>query len=525
MKIKFSLPLVFCMTIFAATGMVTMVHAAGTYSGYTEVNTDKVTMLEGKKLKTAKTKAVLDIFEDISQIPRCSLNDEGISAWLVDWARKRKFQVISDEFNNVLITVPASRGFEHREPIVLQAHMDMVCLKTPDSLHDFTQDPIDLVREGDWLSAKDTTLGADDGVGIALALAMADHPPIDHPKLEILITTDEETGMTGAAGLSNSLLTARKYINLDSETEGVMIIGAAGGIQSPLTRPLSFSSLDTAMTVFSLKISGLLGGHSGVDINKGRANANYLVAQALAGVESLRLIDFAGGTAGNAITESSEILFAIDPGKVDELQTRITQFEQDAREQYPTETGMTVTLTELSNTSQLAAAATESADAISLIAALPQGVTEWSTEFEGLPETSNNIGIVETETAALKVSTYARSFDTGKLEDIASLIETTAYDFGGSTVRDNTFPTWPPNTNSAFYETFLESYQDFFGTPMVSEVVHAGLECGYIIEKYPDMEIVSIGPTLEDVHTTRERLYVPSVEKIAQLLAEVMKRP
>lgn len=525
MKIKISLPLVLWITLLLATLLVSTVHAAGFYPGCTDIKTNEATMCEGEKLKTTKTKAILSIFQEISQVPRCSLDNANISSWLVDWARKRKLPVISDEFKNVLITVPASRGFEQHETIVLQAHMDMVCLKTPESDHDFTQDPIALVRDGDWLKAKDTTLGADDGVGIALALAMADHPPIDHPKLEILITTDEEIGMIGAAGLSESLLTGRKYINLDSETEGVITIGAAGGIQSTTTRFLSFSPIPTEMEVFSLEISGLLGGHSGVDINKGRANANYLVAQALAGFESLRLIDFAGGTAGNAITESSELLFAIDSVKVDELQTRISEFEEETREQYPTETGMTVTLTELSNTSQLAASIDDSADATSLVAALPQGVTEWSKEFKDLPETSNNIGIVQTGTDALNVSTYARSFDTGKLEDIASLIETTAYSFGGSAVRDNTFPTWPPNTSSAFYETFLESYRNLFDTPMISEVIHAGLECGYIIEKYPDMEIVSIGPTLADVHTTREGLYVPSLEKILRLLADVMKRP
>jgi dipeptidase D len=331
--------------------------------------------------------------------------------------------------------------------------------------------------------------------------------------------------MTGAAGLSDTLLTGGKYVNIDSETEGVITIGAAGGIKIDLSRPLAFSPLPADQTVFSLEIAGLLGGHSGVDINKGRANANYLAAQALAGVVPLRLIDFVGGSADNVITQSSEIRFAVSPSDVGTLQTRVAQFEQEARTQYPTETGMTVTLTGLSNTAQPAASAADSANAVSLIASLPQGVYEWSTDLPGQAETSDNIGIVKTESGSLDATTFARSFDPAKLESIASLIETTAATYGASSVRRSAFPAWPPNTDSTLYNTFLSSYQYLFGVPMTSEVVHAGLECGYIAEKYPGMQIVSIGPTLQDVHSTRERLYVPSLEKVVELLAEVMKRP
>jgi dipeptidase D len=475
------------------------------------------------------TTAILSIFEDISQIPRCSKNEAAISDWLVDWADQRGLQVTTDAFKNVLITVPASAGFENQAPIVLQSHMDMVCQKEPDSSHDFMKDPIVLVRDGDWLSAEDTTLGADDGIGIAIALTIADSPSIKHPKLEVLVTTDEEVDMTGAAGLSDTLLTGEKYVNLDSETEGVITIGAAGGIKIDLSLPLAFSTpLPFDQIVFSLEIAGLLGGHSGVDINKGRANANYLAAQALAalaGVVPLRLIDFVGGSADNVITQSSEIRFAVSSADVGLLQTSIAQFEQNARDQYPAETGMTVTLTELSNTAQPAVSEADSVNAVSLIASLPQGVYEWSTDLPGQAETSDNIGIVKTQSDALDATTFARSFDPEKLESIASLIETTAATYGASTIRRSAFPAWPPNTDSALYNTFLSSYQDLFGVSITSEIVHAGLECGYIAEKYPGMQIVSIGPTLQDVHSTRERLYVPSLEKIVGLLAEVLRRP
>ena len=469
------------------------------------------------------TQRILAIFEKISEVPRCSKHEERISAWLVEWAKQRGFSVKTDDRKNVLITVPASKGYDSHPTVVLQAHMDMVCQKTDDSPHDFSKDPIALIREGDWLRAKDTTLGADDGIGIAVALALAEYSTTPHPTLELLFTTDEEIDMTGAAGVSKEFLTGKKFINLDSETEGAVTLGAAGGVKSDIALPLVFSALPNDQPVFALRVNGLLGGHSGLEINKGRANANVLIAQALSSSIPFRMIQFSGGTADNAIPRTAEMLFAISSAYVDALKARMTTFEQDIRKRYPAEENVSMTLTRAENKSDQVASEADSAKVVKLIMNIPQGVVEWSKEFPGLPETSNNIGIVKTVNNAVNISTFQRSFNPGTLENIAQLIETAAADAGATSTRRSTFPTWPPRADSKLYRESLAIYERLFRSPLKTEVLHAGLECGYIAEKYPDMEIISIGPTLENVHTPRERLYVPSLAKFSRFINELLQ--
>jgi len=448
---------------------------------------------------------------------------ERISAWLVEWAKQRNFQVKTDDFKNVLISVPASKGYENYPTVVFQAHMDMVCQRTNDSTHDFSKDPIVLVRDGDWLRAKDTTLGADDGIGIAIALALAEDSKTPHPALELLITTDEEMDMTGAAGVSKDFLAGKKYINIDSEKEGVITLGSAGGVKIYNTLPLTFSALPKDLLVFSLRIDGLLGGHSGVDINKNRANANVLIAQAFSGNIPFRMINFSGGTVHNVITQASEMLFALSPEYVDALNTQLATFEQEIRKQYPDEKNLSITLTPVENSSHQTTSEADSAKVVQLVMSIPQGVYEWSDEFVGLPETSNNIGIVKTENNTVKIDALPRSFDPKKLEDIARSIEVTALDAGAASTPGSSYPAWPPNLDTDLYHKSLSVYERLFGTSMITEVVHAWLECGCIAEKYPGMEIVSIGPTVENVHTTREGLYVPSLEKVSQFLSELIQ--
>jgi dipeptidase D len=474
-------------------------------------------------LNSESTARILAVFSDISQVPRCSKDEARISAWLVDWARQRKLAVSADAHKNVLITVPASTGYESRSTVVLQAHMDMVCQKTADSRHDFSKDPIVLVRDGDWLRARDTTLGADNGIGIAIALALLQDSDSPHPKLEVLITTDEEIDMTGAGGVSRNLLSGKKFINLDSESEGFVTLGAAGGIKSEVTLPLARAVLPADQLVYSLQISGLLGGHSGIDINKGRANANVLIAQALAPSLLIRLIDFNGGSADNAITRAAQVRFALPKAQLDSLKAGLLAFEKATRAQYPTETALEIKLAPVELLGAAAYTLEDSAKALALVATLPQGVHEWSTEFKGLPETSNNLGVVKVENDKLIVSTFQRSFSPVKLAAVAVGIDARAASLGAINKPRSAFPTWPPNANSELYKKTLDAYQRQFKTAMKWEVLHAGLECGYIAEKFPDMEIISVGPTVQDVHTTKERLYLPSLGKLAQLLKEVLK--
>ncbi|MBR9981688.1 MAG: beta-Ala-His dipeptidase [Desulfatitalea sp.] len=465
---------------------------------------------------------ILAIFEAISQVPRCSKDEERISAWLVQWAEERGFSVKTDAFNNALISIPASEGYANAPVVALQAHMDMVCQKTTDSDHDFTTDPIHLVRDGEWLQAKETTLGADNGIGMAIALFLADEPALKRPALELLFTTDEEVDMSGAEGLAEDALRARRLINIDSETEGVVTLGAAGGLKMEIMLPLSFAPLAPGQKM-SLRVDGLLGGHSGVEIHKNRANANVLIARIMEKAVPFRLISFSGGSADNVITLASDLVFALASEHEDDLKARIATFEQEIRQEYPEEIGLSVTLQPVSAGADTALSETDSAHVIDLVLAIPQGVVEWSEAFPGLPETSNNIGILQTTDTSLELTVFHRSFSRDQLEGLARAIERTAADAGAVSNRRSQFPTWAPNPDALLYKKALATYERVFNTPLQTEVVHAGLECGFIAEKYPHIEIISIGPTMEYVHTPKERLYVPSLEGAALFLRELLK--
>jgi dipeptidase D len=469
--------------------------------------------------------AILSTFEEINKIPRCSKDEGRISAWLVDWARARELAVSSDAHRNVLITVPATPGWEARPGVILQAHMDMVCVKTEISQHDFTKDPIPLIRDGEWVRAKDTSLGADDGIGIAMALTLAEKATRSHPKLELLFTTDEEQEMTGAAALSPDLLTGKRYINLDSENDSTVTLGAAGGLHTDIRLPLAMSPLPTDMDIFRLKVSGLLGGHSGLDIDKNRANANVLLARLLTGSAPFRLAAFSGGSAGNAIATSAESMIAVARGDAQALQKRLADYQAEARAAFPEEAELSITLTSVTNTGQPAAMPHDSATAMKLISSIPQGVTAWSKEFAGLPETSNNIGIVRSSEGALDIATFQRSFHSTNMEAIAGQIVAIAQAAGATTDERGAFPSWPPDSSTGLYKGVVDAYSRLFGSTIKTEVLHAGLECGHIAAKYPSLEIVSIGPTLENVHTTNERLKVASLVKMWDLVQEVLQAP
>lgn len=467
--------------------------------------------------------AILSTFEQINEVPRCSKDEDRISAWLVEWARERGFQVTQDKNKNVLITVPATPGREKSPGVVLQSHMDMVCLKKEGSPHDFASDGIALIRDGGWIRAKDTTLGADDGIGIAIALTLAERSTRPHPKLELLITADEEKDMSGAAGLASDLLSGTRFINLDSEDDSVLTLGSAGGLHTDISLPTPERPVAADAKLFTLKVSGLVGGHSGVDINKSRGNASVFLARLLQEVAPLRLVTLIGGTADNVIAASAEATLAINDDLVPKLEKRVVVFLSEAQEEFPGEKGLAISLDAVANSGQFAASPESSSAALSLIASLPQGVTAWSKAAADLPETSNNVGIVRMADGTLQVATLQRSFHSENLEAISSQIVSIAKKFGASTTRRSLFPSWPPNTKSALATLIGKKYGELYGTPMVTEVIHAGLECGNIAAKYPEMEIVSIGPTILDVHSTNERVKVASLLKIWDLLQEVLQ--
>lgn len=475
-----------------------------------------------------ETKQVVTLFEEINRIPRCSRNEERIRAWLLEWAAGHGLDAETDAAGNVLIRVPASPGFEDAPTIVMQGHMDMVCEKTPDSAHNFETDPIPVVAEGDWLRAHETTLGADNGIAIALALAVAvgDAP---HPALEILITSDEETGLTGAQNLAAGWLRGTHLLNLDSEDEGVFTVGCAGGRDTIITVPVDLEPVPGELVTRELAVSGLQGGHSGVDIHLGRANANRLLVRALAELRSrladhggVRLASLRGGNAHNAIPRDAAAVIAYPEAAGARVQEAVSQLLEVFRAEYGSlEPGVGITLRTGTRPSDLFAEASTTRLLDALIA-MPHGVVRMSSEVPGLVETSTNFATVRTNNDSVVIKTSQRSSYRSRLAEIAGRIEALARLAGAQAKNESSYPPWEPRMESELLGRAVEAYRETFSTEPVVEVIHAGLECGVIGSKYPEMEMISLGPTIQNPHSPDERLNVPSLGKVCRLIEALL---
>ena len=475
-----------------------------------------------------KTRAVLEVFEEISRIPRCSKNEAAIGTWLMRWAEDRGFQGKRDKAGNIVVRVPATSGYENRPPVVLQGHLDMVCQKTPDSNHDFTKDPIQLIYDGEWLTAEKTSLGADNGIGLALGLALATDDDVERPPLELLFTVDEETGLTGANLLEPGFVEGRILLNLDSESEGVFIVGCAGGQHTEVTLPLSFLPLPENYDAWKLRAQGMRGGHSGIDIHKFRANAIKVLARALdaaRGESDISIVTVKGGSAHNAIARDAEALVVCDPKWGSTLQSTIAAFERAVQEEYAaTEQSLAVHLSREDMGDRTVSLSRECTDTvINLILAMPHGVSEMSTKVEGHVETSNNFAIIETKNKELHILSSQRSSVMSRLSAITAQIEAAAALAGARAETGGGYPAWQPDMNSPLLKRCKEVYQRLFGKEPIVEVIHAGLECGIIGSKHEGMDAISVGPTLENPHSPDERLYIPSVGKVWDFLAELLK--
>ncbi|MGD2187978.1 MAG: beta-Ala-His dipeptidase, partial [Desulfobacterales bacterium] len=348
-----------------------------------------------------KTREILDYFKHINSMPRCSKNEHSISTWLQSWAAKKQLPIKKDEAGNLLFTLSASKGYEKAPGIVFQGHMDMVCEKIPESEHDFTKDAIPLIYDGDWLRAQETTLGADNGIAIAMGLALADDPSINHPQIELLFTVDEESGLNGAKKLQSGFIEGKILLNVDSETEGVFTIGCAGGRDTRISCDLSLSNLPNNFQPYQLKVHGLQGGHSGIDIDKQRANANKILARALYGLQSIvdiRLLSFKGGSAHNAIPRDATAIFGCQPAAAKTVQKAISKFEHAVKAEYAAaEQTLTISISQITsdNIDPLALASEDAVKAIHMLLALPHGVAGMSATFKERVETSNNLATVE----------------------------------------------------------------------------------------------------------------------------------
>lgn len=468
----------------------------------------------GNILKGIAPDRVFFYFESISAIPRGSGNTKAISDYCMRFAEEHGLEAWQDEWNNVLIRKPASPGYEEHPPVILQGHLDMVCEKEPDSPHDFLKDGLSLFVDGDWIGAAGTTLGGDDGIAVAMGLAVLEDQSLPHPPLEVLFTTDEETGMYGAAGLDPSWITGRTLLNLDSESEGILTVSCAGGARCELTLPLSRAAL--SQSVKKVVVDGLKGGHSGTEINKGRLNANRVLAEFLATLPSFRLVTMEGGLKDNAIPRSAFALIAADA----DLPSMVAAFVEKARS--ISDPDLSIRIEDAPDVS-MAFTAADSRKACEFLLSLPLGVQAMSREIEGLVETSLNLGILRTDRDGLVASFSVRS-SVNRSKDILleTLVSITA-DFGGSSATRGHYPAWEYKKDSRLRRVMVETYEKTAGRRPVVEAIHAGLECGLFADKLPGLDAVSIGPDMRDIHTSRERLSIPSVKRTYDYVLAVLR--
>ncbi|MFH1981681.1 MAG: aminoacyl-histidine dipeptidase [Pseudomonadota bacterium] len=473
-----------------------------------------------------KTQTVIDLFGRINAIPRCSKNEAAICRWLEQWAGDHGFPVRRDAVANLVIDVPATPGYESAPLVVFQGHVDMVCEKRPEVVHDFTKDPITLVTDGDWLKADGTSLGADNGIAVALAMALATDNTIDRPPMELLMTVDEETGLTGAMELKPGFVKGRILLNVDSEDDGVFTVGCAGGKDATVSLTLETSPVPESWSFFRVAAGGMQGGHSGIDIAKHRANANKILARALDHLRQhhdVRLVEMTGGTVHNAIPRDSAAVFT-SPASVDALKTLLVPLAQALRSEYhTTEPDMRLTVTaELPPSTGAAVSLEQSRRIIDLLMALPTGVSEFSPDIDGLVETSNNLAVVKTADGKLEVLSSQRSSVPSRLTAICRRVESLANLAGAGISWDTGYPPWPPDMASPLLARCKNVYRDTFGAEPVVEIIHAGLECAVIGSVYPGMDMISFGPTMKNPHSPDERLYLPSVDNIWKFLVALL---
>ncbi|MDZ7279328.1 beta-Ala-His dipeptidase [Pantoea eucrina] len=467
-----------------------------------------------------------DIFAKICSIPHPSYHEEALAEYVVGWAKAQGFWVERDAVGNILIRKPATAGMENRTPVALQAHLDMVPQKNNDTVHDFTKDPIQPYVDGEWVKARGTTLGADNGIGMASALAVLADNSLMHGPLEVLLTMTEEAGMDGAFGLQPNWLQAEILINTDSEEEGEIYMGCAGGIDFITTLPLNREAVPAGYETLKLTLKGLKGGHSGADIHLGLGNANKLLARFLAAhaqALDVRLIAFSGGTLRNAIPREAFATLAVESHQVDALKSAAAHFQATLQNELGAKEKNIVLLSEpLAHQGQALTA--DSRDRfINLLNSTPNGVIRNSDVAKGVVETSLNVGVVTMDEAQAEIICLIRSLiDTGKdwvVETLTSLGQLA----GAQTAPKGGYPGWQPDADSPVMALTRKTYEALFGKTPNIQVIHAGLECGLFKKPYPNMDMVSIGPTITGPHSPDEQVHIESVGLYWQLLTALLK--
>lgn len=476
-------------------------------------------------LENCEPKRVFHYFEEICKIPHGSGNTKQISDYLVQFAKDHGLDYIQDEMNNVVIYKPGTAGYENAPTVIIQGHMDMVCEKRPDVEHDFTKDGLNLSVEGDYISANGTTLGGDDGIAVAYGLALLESDTIAHPPLEVFITVDEEIGLLGAVGFDCSVLKGRRFINLDSEAEGSLWISCAGGLSGvshiPVTR------LEAKGEKLTVKISGLMGGHSGAEIDKNRANANSLLGKFLYGLKKAadyELISVQGGQKDNAITRESVAELLILKEDLKAVEEYAAYMQNAWREEYAgTDEEITVTVSDDGEKEVKVFHPTSKEKVVFFLVNVPYGVQKMSGTIEGLVETSTNIGILKTsEDEVLGSSSIRSSVETAR-DALSDKIQYLTEFLGGEYERQGVYPAWEYRKDSPLRDKMVEVYEEMYGEKPNVVAIHAGLECGLFYKKMEGLDCVSLGPNMKDIHTSEEVLSVSSTERVWKYLVKVLE--
>ncbi|HGN1706855.1 TPA: beta-Ala-His dipeptidase [Providencia rettgeri] len=478
------------------------------------------------ELATLSPQPLWDIFAKICSIPHPSYHEEALATYIIDWSKQKGFHVERDEVGNILIRKPATKGYENRKAVVLQAHLDMVPQKNNDTEHDFKTDPIRPYVNGEWVTAHGTTLGADNGIGLASALAVLADDNVEHGPMEVLLTMTEEAGMEGAFGLKAGWLQADILINTDSEEEGEIYMGCAGGVDFTTTFDLTREVLPQGYKTFTMTLKGLKGGHSGGDIHLGLGNANKLLARFLAGHAEdlgLKLLDFRGGTVRNAIPREAYAVISVPTDKVDELAALRTRYEDILKNELAViEPNLVLLLDETQ--SELKALSDDCQKRfVFFLNAAPNGVIRMSDVAIGVVETSLNEGVVRLTEDKAEIIFLVRSLiDSGK-NYVVNMLTSISKLAQAQHRAEGSYPGWQPDADSPVMHLVSETYNKLFGKIPNVMVIHAGLECGLFKKPYPDMDMVSIGPTIRGAHSPDERVHIASVGEYWKLLTAVLK--
>ncbi len=478
--------------------------------------------------KSIEPSSLWQYFEAITKIPRPSQHEDKIIAYLIDFAAQQRLECKKDEVGNLLICKPASKSRKKASPIVLQSHVDMVCEKNSDVIHDFLNDPIKPYIEGEWVKAKDTTLGADDGIGVATMMSILADTTLEHGPLECLFTVDEETGLTGAFELPAKFFSGNTLINLDSEDEGILFIGCAGGIDTLSIFKYAPQQVFDNYNAYLISVTGLKGGHSGDNIHQGLGNAIKIMVEFLSeatGKFGIELHRLEGGNLKNAIPREAFATVLISPSQVDEFRKFCDTFRDNIQINIAKTDPAFSFMVDAIPTPETRLRKDIQLRLLEALTLCPHGVVSWSRDIEGLVETSTNLASIRfSDNNEILVTTSQRSSVEIAKKNIAHKVASVFSDAGAEIKHSNGYPGWTPNLNSRILRVTSEAYTDLFGGSPQVKAIHAGLECGLFVEKYPNLDMISFGPTIYGAHSPDERLHIPSVKKFWDLLIEILKR-